>query len=106
MRICFISQALLYLPSRDGFRLYGANLIRQLSKRHEVDLISLLEPGDAEHLDWARAHCGDVQGIPKEKESILGRFENVASAYLRGRPLSGREEIEAAVHAGIEEGRW
>src|SRR3990172_4601833 len=45
MIVSFVSQALPYLPSRGGFRLYGGNLIRHLSRRHEIHLISLLVEG-------------------------------------------------------------
>ncbi len=42
MNIGLVSQALPYLPSRGGFRLYGGNLIRHLSRRHQIHLVSML----------------------------------------------------------------
>ncbi len=96
MRICFFAQAVPYLPSPGGFRLYGANLIRQLSQRHSIELISLLEEGDEDHLDWPRRYCCVVSAIPKRNGSFLRRVANVSSAYLWGRPLAGREEIATA----------
>ena len=43
MNIVMVSQALPYLPAQDGFRLYAANMLRTLSGRHRVDLISLMD---------------------------------------------------------------
>src|SRR6266404_2035750 len=101
MKIVLLSQALPYLPSRGGFRLYGANLIHHLSQRHTIELISLLEEGDGDHLDWPRQYCSAVSTIPKAKGSILGRLANVCSAYLRGRPLKGRKRVAVALRAGV-----
>jgi len=106
MNIGFISQALPYLPSRDGFRLYGANLIRQLSQRHRIELISLFEEGEEHYLDWPRQYCSTVSTIPKTNGSLLRRFSNVCAAYVWGRPLASRREMEAALRAGVAPGRW
>src|ERR1700676_4756004 len=106
MRICFLSQALPHLPSRGGFRLYGANLIRHLSQRHTIELISLLEDGDKDHLDWPRQYCSEVLTIPKANVNIVRRIANVSSAYLWGKPLVGAKEIAAALRAGVAAGRW
>src|SRR6266481_4320830 len=101
MNIGFVSQALPYLPSRGGFRLYGANLMRHLSQRHTIELISLLEEGDGDHLDWPRQYCSDVLTVPKANGNIVRRLANVTSAYLWGRPLVGAKEIAAALRAGV-----
>src|SRR5688572_32346188 len=71
MRIGLVSQALPYLPARGGFRLYGGNLIRHLSRRHEIHLVSLLIEDDAQHLDWAREYCASVTAIPAPKHPKL-----------------------------------
>jgi glycosyltransferase involved in cell wall biosynthesis len=106
MNIGFVSQALPYLPSRGGFRLYGANLIRYFSERHTVELISLLDDGDEDHLDWPRQHCSAVSTIPKTNGSFLRRLANVSSSYVRGMPVAGRRGVEAALCAGVAAGRW
>ena len=94
MKIAWISHGLPYLPSRGGFRLYGGNLIRTLSRRHEIDLVSLLLDDDAEHLDWAKPYCTSVSGIPTNGVSIPQRLTNFLSSYLRRlarrRSLRGR----------------
>jgi glycosyltransferase involved in cell wall biosynthesis len=106
MNILFISQALPYLPSRGGFRLYGANLIRYLSRGHTVDLISFLEEGDEEQLDWARRHCSSVQVVPRNGRAMLGRLANALSAHLLGKQIHGRRRLNELVHAGLESRRW
>src|ERR1700730_6075441 len=106
MRICMVSQALPYLPSRGGFRLYGANLMRHLSRRHSIDLISLLEDGDKDHFDWPRRYCSDVLAVPNANGNIVRRLANVSSAYLRGRPFVGAKEIAGALRAGVAAGGW
>src|SRR5712691_9989669 len=106
MNIGWISQSLPYLPSRGGFRLYGANLIRQLSQRHTIDLISLLEEGDRDHLDWPRRYCGHVSCVPKSNGSTVQRCANITSAYLWGRPLAGRDAVAAALRAGVASRGW
>ena len=102
MNIGFVSQALPYLPSRGGFRLYGGNLIRCLSRRHRIDLVSLLTDDDAEHLDWPRQYCASVTGIPVSK----GRWTsplNVLSGYLWGKPLRERRKMARALLKRVRE---
>ena len=106
MRIGLVSQALPYLPSRGGFRLYGGNLIRCLSRRHQIDLISLLENDDDQHLDWARQYCGQVTTIPTSRKNLPARAANFFSSYLWGKPLNHRAQLNSAVRAGLLAGRW
>lgn len=90
MKIGIVSQALPYLPSRGGFRLYGGNLIRQLSRRHEIHLVSLLIEDDAEHLDWARQYCVSVKTIPIGPYRRLLAPLSALSAHFWGKPLQER----------------
>jgi|HubBroStandDraft_6_1064221.scaffolds.fasta_scaffold09071_4 glycosyltransferase involved in cell wall biosynthesis len=106
MRIGWISASLPYLPCRGGFKLIGGNLIAQLSKRHEIDLISLLHEGDEDHLDWAKQFCVSVQGIPARGISLPLRVASFVSGYLAGRNLNRRAEIAAAMRPGLESRRW
>ena len=86
MRIGFVSQILPYLPSKEGFRVYGGNLIRCLSKRHEIDLVSLMAREDEPHLDWARSYCASVTAVPMEQSALMVPV-SLLSAHLFGRPL-------------------
>ena len=81
MNIGFISQSLPYLPSADGFRLIGANLLRHLGSHHRIDLVSLLTEDDANHLDWPRAHCATINTIRTRSFSPFRRTFNLTSAF-------------------------
>ncbi len=106
MNIGFISQALPYLPSRGGFRLYGGNLIRCLSRRHRIDLISLLQEDDQEHLDWATNLCASVRTIPANGAILPLRVANFLSAYLWGKPLHHRTQVSAILRNGLRSREW
>ncbi|PYX92382.1 MAG: hypothetical protein DMG71_18120, partial [Acidobacteria bacterium] len=106
MRIGWVSSALPYLPSRGGFRVSGANLIPRLARRHSVDLISLLEDDDAEHLDWIRSYCNSVVTIPVTTPRFPQRVANFISGYAFGKYLSCRPQLAAAVRSGFNDHRW
>jgi len=97
MKIGLVSQALPYLPSRGGFRLYGGNLIRHLSRRHEIHLVSLLIEDDTAHLDWARQHCASVATIPLPRHTKAMAPLSALSAHLWGRPLQQRRAMAEAL---------
>ncbi len=93
MNIGLVSQALPYLPSRGGFRLYGGNLIRQLSKRHNVHLVSLMIDDDADHLDWARQHCASVRTIRTGQHRWFVSPLSAVSSHVAGKPLAARWDL-------------
>jgi len=95
MRIGFVSQTLPYLPARDGFRVYGANLIRVLSKQHEIELVSLAHSADKDKLDWARSYCKSVQLLQVGPRSPWAKITNFVSSYAAGKPLVYRAELNA-----------
>jgi glycosyltransferase involved in cell wall biosynthesis len=106
LNIGWISQALPYLPSRGGFRLGGGNLIKQLSRRHRIDLVSMLIEEDAAHLEWPAPYCASVHTIPVRKASLPMQLANAASAHLWGRPLHQRQELDAIVRPLMREHAW
>ena len=106
MNIGFITQALPYLPSRGGFRLYGGNLIKCLSRCHNIDLVSLLQDDDEQHLDWARPYCASVSTIPAHGAGLPRRLANFLSAYLWGKPLHSRAKLGAILRAGLQSSKW
>ena len=106
MKIGLISEALPYLPSRGGFRLYGGNLIRCLSKRHQIDLISLLRDDDEQHLDWPKQYCASVTAIPADGVGVGSRLTNFVSSTLWGKPLNHRSELGAILQDGVQSGKW
>jgi len=93
MRIGMVTEALPYLPSRGGFRLYAGNLIRRLSKRHEIHLVSLLRDDDADHVGWAREYCASIETIPVRSSAKLLAPASLLAAHLWGRPLQHRRAL-------------
>lgn len=88
MRVLMVSQAVPYLPCHDGFRLIPANLIRNLSDRHEIDLIALSHPGEEDHSDWARPYCQSVSifrgddGIRARARAITGAIDPALDRFV------------------------
>jgi glycosyltransferase involved in cell wall biosynthesis len=93
MNIGLVSQALPYLPSRGGFRLYGGNLIRHLSRRHRIDLVAMLIEDDEAHLDWAKEYCASIRTIRVSRSGKLLAPLSAITAHLWGRPLQQRRAM-------------
>jgi glycosyltransferase involved in cell wall biosynthesis len=106
MNIGWISDALPYLPSRGGFRLYGGNLIRVLSTRHRIDLVSFLHEEDTQHLDWPRQYCASVTTIAPEPAGLAPRVADAVSGYLWGSPVRHRRRFQEALREGLKLKRW
>jgi len=106
MKIAFVTQALPYLPCQDGFRLYAANVLRCLARRHEVDLISFARDGDNAHLDWAREHCATVTTLPINKGKSLLTPLNLLATYAWGRPLEHRKRMASILSEGLRSRQW
>ena len=102
MNIVFVTQALPYLPCRDGFRLYGANLLRRLARRHQIHLISFLQGGDCDHLAWAKEHCLTLTTLSSNGGKGLLTRINLFTTYALGKPLRHRKNISSALAAGWE----
>jgi polysaccharide biosynthesis protein PslH len=82
MRVLMVSEAVPYLPSHDGFRLIPANLIRNLSARHEIHLIALSHDREgAEQSEWPRPYCRSVSifrrdnGVGARARAITGAID-------------------------------
>jgi glycosyltransferase involved in cell wall biosynthesis len=68
MRILLVSEMIPWLPSHDGFRVSPANLIRNLSRRHEVHLIALSRGGESkEQSEWSREYCRSFSIFPSDR---------------------------------------
>jgi glycosyltransferase involved in cell wall biosynthesis len=76
-RIMFASQMVPYLPCNDGFRVIPANLIRELSQRHEIHLLAFCDHETAEQLSWSKRYCRSVTIVRSErKKGIRSRVAN------------------------------
>lgn len=100
MKIGFVSESLPYLPCREGFRIYGGNLIRCLAPRHQIDLVALLSPGDRVHLDWPRPYTSSVTTVDTRVHGPLARAANALSSYVSARPRHYRAELTRLVEGG------
>ncbi len=106
MNIAWVSSSLPHTPATGGFSLIGGNLIPLLARRHRIDLISLLRPGEEGHLDWARRHCAWVEAIPVGVPSPPMRLGNFLSGYWWGKNLIYRREMEAILRTGLKRRHW
>jgi polysaccharide biosynthesis protein PslH len=106
MKIGWVSSSLPYLPSRGGFRISGANLIQRLSRRHTIDLISILRDDDADHVGWPKKFCASVEAIPVPSRNFPARAVNFLSTNALGVQRICRPELQAAVAAGFETKKW
>ncbi len=91
-----VSQMVPYLPCYDGFRIIPANLIRELSKRHEIFLIALTDGAeDADQLQWPEKYCRSVEilRIPI-RWGLANRLDQIA------RPVAS--EVSETVRAHIQ----
>jgi glycosyltransferase involved in cell wall biosynthesis len=80
MRILLVSEMIPWLPSHDGFRVSPANLIRNLSRRHEVHLIALAYGGeDKEQSEWSREYCRSFS-IFRSGGGMRARLRAITSA--------------------------
>ena len=106
MNIAWVSSSLPYLPARGGFKLYGANLISILSRRHHLDLISLVHKEDEQHAGWVAQYCDSVQLVPRANVGLPQRIANFASGYFRGKYLNGRRPLGEILSEGFRSKRW
>jgi len=89
MRILLVSEMIPWLPSHDGFRVSPANLIRNLSDRHEVHLIALSRGGESkEQSEWSREYCRSFaiflsgNGIRARMRAITGAADPALLRFI------------------------
>src|SRR5258708_5412314 len=105
MRIGFFSEMLPYLPARDGFRVYAANLLRILARGHQVDAISMAR-GDEPYPDWIVSHAASATSIPEQDHSLPSKLANLAATYFQGEPSYYRSQIHEFLERGRQERGW
>ena len=106
MNIGFVSEALPYLPSPGGFRLYGANVIRCLSRHHRIHLVSLVHPDDMRQLAWSHRYCTTVTAIPAAGATLPARAVNFLSTYGWGKPLHYRSQLNSTLRQQVADQQW
>ena len=100
MRILLVSEMIPWLPSHDGFRVSPANLIRNLSDRHEVHLIALSRGGESkEQSEWSREYCRSFaiflsdNGIRARMRAITGAVDPSLSRFIGAAVAKVRPDV-------------
>jgi glycosyltransferase involved in cell wall biosynthesis len=106
VNVAVFSEALPYLPCREGFRIYAANILRALSPRHQIDLVALLTPEDPPHLDWPAEYCRSVRTVSTRRHEVAARIVNLLSSYVRGRPRHYRADVRSRLREGCRANHW
>jgi sugar transferase (PEP-CTERM/EpsH1 system associated) len=81
MRILFLTPILPIPTSGGRTRLY--NLIRQLSDRHQVTVISFIQPSEHDMLPRVEPYCQRIELVPFEGFEPLGRWRNRFQGWRR-----------------------
>src|SRR5690242_15869675 len=106
MRVGFFSESLPYLPTHDGFTLYAANILREISKAHEVDLVSVVQPEDAEKIDWVRKHCRSVETVIDHPLPFPVRAASTGLSLVAGTIFKHRSRIRAMLTQLAKQRSW
>ncbi len=100
MRILFVSEMIPWLPSHDGFRVSPANLIRNLSDRHEVHLVALSRGGESkEQSEWSREYCRSFSIFPSANgrrarlRAITAAIEPALERFVRNAVAKVRPDV-------------
>lgn len=104
MKILFCSRWFPYPPD-NGSRIRIFNLIKQLSSRHEVDLISFTEENlEEEQLAGLRIYCRNIEVVPYKpyqpngSKALLGFFSKRPRSVVDTYCVEMQELVNGAVH--------
>jgi glycosyltransferase involved in cell wall biosynthesis len=106
MRIGIFTEFFPYLPARDGFRVYEANLLRELSQRHELHLVSLFRDDDAPNRSWAETIFKSISLVNAHSNSVAQRLANSVSIYGTGKALHYRDETVQLLTSKAANEKW
>ena len=83
MKILFVSEYIPYFPCYDGFRLIPYNLLKGLSKSHEIHLVTFINSEDEnKHVPQLRKYCSSVETVMfKHDKSALSSLRSLFSRY-------------------------
>jgi glycosyltransferase involved in cell wall biosynthesis len=81
MRILFVAPTLPIPASGGRTRLF--NLIRQLASRHEISVISFIQPSEHDMLRSAEPYCTHIELVPFEGFAPLGKWRNRLRGWSR-----------------------
>jgi len=83
-------------PPHQGTTIRNYNLIRQLAKRHEIELLTFVEePGEVEAGGSLKAYCAAIHTVPTPRRSMLDRIRDT---FLSPLPDMGLRLESEAMH--------
>lgn len=91
-------------PLNSGMRLRDYHLIRAVSSRFAVSLLSLMErPEEAQHLEALHPYCASVDAVLAERRSKTHRVVGLTGCVLRNRPVQTHMLGYPAMSAKVRE---
>jgi len=88
MKILFLTLGAPYPPD-SGVKIRDYNIIKQISQKHSVALLSLLySPTEIESLAQLKQHCETVDGVLMRPRSGRKHFGHLMSQLIHRRPLA------------------
>jgi len=105
MKILFLSKDVLY-PLDSGGRIRTSNTLKQISKAHEVDIVSLLYPEDREHIPAMSKLCHRFRYVEADKahgKDGLSFYCRVAKNLLSPYPYTMQMDTHRDLRRAIEQ---
>lgn len=81
MRILFIIPTFPY-PLDNGNRILAFNTIRQLSRKHQIFLLSLIQEGQYQHLSRLKEYCTGIETVPVAGMGLWGMDASYSKAGM------------------------
>lgn len=81
MHLLFVTPTLPIPISGGRTRIF--NLIKQLAARHQISVVSFIEPAERHRLDDVRVYCAHLQLVPFEGFPALGGWQNRIQGWRR-----------------------
>jgi glycosyltransferase involved in cell wall biosynthesis len=81
MRILFLTPTFPY-PLDNGNRILEFNTIKQLSKNHQIFLLSLIQEGQHQHLLRLKEYCTSIETVPVPEVGLWGKEVNYSKLGL------------------------
>ncbi|MFX0196254.1 MAG: glycosyltransferase [Candidatus Hodarchaeota archaeon] len=104
MRILFVSQRFPYVPCTDGFRLIAFNLLKHLSIKHEIHLISFLESqNELQRIPLIEKYCTSIETVLKKPgRSGTDSFVRILSKLYLKMPRRLSSEMQTKIYRALK----
>ncbi len=107
MKVLFLISQLPY-PLDTGAKIRSFNLIKQLSKKHEITIVSFGDVGKEQNkIDALRGYCGKIKLVPVRKRNIyIAAFMNLFSLLPFQLEKYHSKDMEKAIKDILSEGKY